>query len=772
VDLIDIMLDFTAIKELSLDPKRKQQIMYYMLENLFKKLSEKRTLVIAFEDFHWADPSSLLLLRHLVDFLQDSPILIMLITRPLLKDDPIADFLAIYSEQSFSSLLELQPLDKSTSLELIATLLTIDKIPQEVKERIVKRGEGNPLFLEELLKVLMEQKLIYKEGDNWKAKKGIDISSIPQTINEIVMGRVDLLQSMEKQILQYASVIGRIFWDKPIRDALKQSMLSELSSLSNKGFIQQKVESIFEDAKEYIFSHVLIQESIYSSILKRIRKNIHGEFAGWLEESYPEMKHIISNLLAFHFEKGEIWEKAGYYYLESGKEAARNYSNEEAVAHYTRAIAIFTEYDPDTNHFCELYRALAKVEIRMGRNEQAEKHLEQALTFASSDLEKSSIEQSFSNLYQKMSNYDKAMRKLLIAKSHIAGKPCRESIDILFDEVWLYYVTGNMKAAFKTLDAFADIYALIKDQLDEKQQQELLAESYGKRAILLDYSGNLQGALECYTKALEIYEKQKSYAGMAAVYNNLAGVHHNLGECSKAIEMYEKSQELDRKMGNKLGTAIGYNNLAEMYTFLNDFEKAENYLNRYLDLNKKIHNRIGFGYGYLNSGTIRERKGEYDAAREHFQNALAIFEEVKSKRLIITACESLAWLSYLSKAYTESRSYLQKLLDYLEHEDNLELQASVKRLQAKLHIQDGAHDQAELALKDSYRLYKEMVNTAKLISLCADFVELYSATGEAEKMAEFKEKGRNLVDEILRGIEDPELQESFCRQEEVQKLLK
>lgn len=771
VDLTDILLDFMAIRELELEPKRKQQIMYYMLENLLQQLSAGKTLVIAFEDFHWADTSSLLLLRHLIDFLQDSPILILLITRPLLKEDPIADFLSLYAGQRFSDMLELEPLDRTASLELIAALLSIDMIPGDVKDRIVKRSEGNPLFLEELLKVLMEQKVIYREGESWKAKQDIEVFEIPETIHEIVMGRVDLLQSVEKQILQYASVIGRIFWDKPIRDALKQTMIDELSTLSTKGFVQQKVESVFEDAKEYIFSHILIQESIYSSILKRVRKKIHAEFALWLEKSYPEMQHIISNLLAFHFEKGEMWEKAGYYYLESGKEASRNHSNEEAIAHYNHAIEIFDQYNPKTPHFHDLFKSLGRVETRMGRNEQAEAHLERSLSLAPGSPERSSVERSLANLYQKMSRYDKAMEHLRLAKSHIPEKASKEFIDLLLDEVWLHYVTGNVKEAFKTLDSFTDTFAAIKDTLGEKEREELLAESYSKKAILLDHKGDLQSALECYTRALDTYERQRSHGGMAAVYNNLAGIYQNLGECSRAIEMYEKSQDLDRKMGNKLGTAIGCNNLAEIYIFLNDMEKAKDLLNTYLDINRKIHNRIGFGYAFLNLGTISESENGFDAARDYYLKALAVFEEVKSKQLVVSANESLAWLSYRTGAYAESRKYLKKLFDHLSAGENRELEASARRLEGLLKLREKALSEAELSLKESYRLYKEMVNTAELISLSGDFVDLFAASGNEEKRAAFKEKGRNLIEEILRGIDQPELRERFCEKEEVRKLL-
>ncbi len=770
-DFLDIILDLTSVKELELKPKRKQQIMYYMLENLFKKLAEKKTLVIAFEDFHWAESSSLLLLRHLIDFLQDIPILFLLITRPLLKDNPINDFLTIYSDQIFSSVLDLKPLDKSSSFKLISNLLSIDRIPSDVKEKIVKRGEGNPLFIEELIKVLMEKKLIYKEGDNWKANKDIEVFDIPQTINEIVMGRVDLLETMEKQILQYASVIGRIFWDKPIREALNQTMVHELSSLSNKGFVQRKVESIFEDAKEYIFSHILIQESIYSSILKRVRKNTHAEFAQWLELNYPEMKNVISNLLAFHFEKGESWEKAGYYSIESGREASSNYNNKEALKQFNRALRILTEHKPHSKHFHRLYKSMGKLYSRIGSNEEAEKNLQRALELASSTADKFSIEQSLSNLYQKMSLYEKAREKLHLAKSYLTQKISKEAIDILFDEVWLHYLAGDIKQALKLLDDFEKIYKKLETQLSEKERENLLAQSYNKRAIILNYSGNLQDALKYYTKALDIYEKNNSRSGMAAVYNNCAGIYHSLGECSKAIDMYEKSQKLDEKTGNKLGTAIGYNNLAEMYIFLNDIEKAEDYLKRYYDLNMKIHNKLGFGYAYLNYGIISENKNNYRKALDYYKRALSTFEEIKSARLATDAHESLAWLFYHMHDFDASKTHIAKVSEYLMKAEIPDLKASLLRLQGKFCTEENNYQKAEELLNCSYSLYRDMANTAALVQLNTDFMDLYTKQGKHEKASQFKEKGKRLVEEILRGIEEMELQQCFTEKEDVQKLL-
>lgn len=771
LDLLDIILDFISIKELEIEPKRKQQIMFYMMENLIKKLSEKKTLIVGFEDFHWADSSSLLLLRHLINFLQEQPILFILITRPLLQADPVADFLSIFSGKEFSSLLELKPLDTEVSLELIATLLSVDKIPSEVKQKIVKRGEGNPLFIEEVLKVLMDKKLIYREGNSWLAEKGIEITDIPQTINEIVMGRIDLLQSMEKSILQYASVMGRIFWDKPIREAFKQTMINELSSLSTKGFVEERVNSLFEDAKEYIFNHILIQETVYSGILKRVRKKIHADFANWLETNYPAMKNIISNLLAFHFERGEVWEEAGCYYLMSGEESSKNYNNDEAIDHFHKALEILKGHHPESTHFFEIYKSLGKVLTRIGKNNEAEKYLSLAIKLSSNDLERFAAEKSLANLYQKMSLYDKAMEKLHLAKSHLQDKRSKEMVDLIYDEIWLNYLTGNIKKAFKLLDDFEEIYKLLEDKLEEKKRENLLADYYSKRAMLMAYTGDRQEGLKFYSKALNLYERHKSYAGLAAVYNNSADIYHIMGECSKAIEMYEKSQELFKKMGNRLGTAIGCNNLAEMYIFLNDFEKAEDFLNKYLDLNKKIHNRLGFGFAYLNFGTISEKRKNFQKALDYYKKALSVFEEVKSTPMVMSTYDSLAWLYFEKMDFDSVGELIEKISKYLEETKNLELKASITRLNGKLMIEKKDYKNAEISLKETYAIFDEMSNTSELISLCCDFIDLYSKQGNEKGMTKFKKKGKKIVDDILSGIKEPELKKSFLEQSEVKKLL-
>jgi class 3 adenylate cyclase/predicted ATPase len=771
IDVIDVVLDFVSVKKIEMEPRRKHQIIYYAIENRLKKLSEKRNLIIAFEDFHWIDSSSLLLLKHLLDFLSGRPIIILLITRPLLKNYAAADFLSVCNNQPYSETLILNPLARETSLKLITSFLSIDKISNDIKQRIVDKGEGNPLFIEELLKILMDKKLIYRQGNEWKAKKNIDIKDIPQTINEIIMGRVDLLDKIEKKILQYASVIGRIFWDKPIKEAFRQSLLQEFSMISSKGFVTKRVDSIFEDAREYIFNHILIQESIYSSILKRVRKKIHAEFAEWLETTYPDMKNAISNLIAFHYEKGGVWENSGYYYTLSGKEAAKNYNNDDAIKHYNKAQAILEEHKPDSKHLFELYKQMGKIMSRIGNNNDAKKYLEIALKCASTNYENFTVEQSLSNLYQKMSMYKTAMEKLQIAKSYLTHKNTEDMIELIFDEVWLYYLSGDINAAFKHLNKAQEIHKKSEEKLDEKVKESLLAQLYSKRAILYNYTGDLKGSLTFYSKALEIYKKCKSHSGLAAIYNNLAGVHQRLGECSKAIEMYKNSQELDKRMGNRLGTAIGLNNLASMYIFLNDLDNAQEFLNKYINLSGKIHNTLGFGYAYLNFGSLFQKKKEYSKALQYYKKALTVFEEVKSKRLIMSTYESLLYLFFETDNTEGVKKYINLLADYLEDTKNLELKASLKRFYAKLAMKVENYDNAEIFLKHAREIYREMSSLEELIPLYVDFIDLYNRMGNTQKINYFRKRGKNIVETFLKGIKENRLKNSFLKRTDVIALL-
>jgi len=771
LDLIDIILDFTSVKEVNLEPKRKHQILYYMIENLLRKLSEQKTLAIGFEDFHWIDSSSLLLLRHLINFLQDTPILFILITRPLLQDDPVSDFLSIFHDKPFSSSLELKPLSKDVSLKLIATLLSIDKIPIQVKEKIVKKGEGNPLFIEELLKVLMEQKLITKKGVNWIANENIDVEDIPETINEIVMSRVDLLGNIEKNILQYASVIGRIFWDKPIQEIFKQTMIQELVSLSTKGFVQQRVESLFEDAKEYIFNHILIQESIYSSILKRVRKKLHRQFAIWLEESYPQMTTTIANLLAFHYEQGDEWDKAGYYYLLSGKESAKNYNNDEAIEHFKRAIGILATHKENSELFFNLYLSLGKVSTRIGKNEEARDNLQLAFKYASLEKEKFSALKSLASLYQNMSLYERAREKLSQAKNYIDEKHSKEMVSLIFEEIWIDYLTGNIREAFRLLDDFERIFAFIKDSLELEERENMQTGYYSKRALLLNYTGDLQGSLEYYSRVLDIETKNNSYGGLAAVYNNMAGIYQSQGKCSKAIKMFEKSQELDKKMGNRLGTAIGCNNLAEMYIFLNDLEKAEEYLNEYLSISKKIHNKLGFGFTYINFGIIYLKKGDNNKALNYYNDAVSIFQELKSTSMLMETYNQLSWFYLEMKNMEKAIEYTEKINEYLKHTENLELEASAKRLRGNIQIEQGDYENAEEMLMETFRIYEKMSNTEGLVYLYSDFITLFMKKGDESEISEYKKKGKQIVDRILEGIDSEEMKFTFLKKNEVMQIL-
>jgi len=771
LDLIDIILDFTSIKEANLEPKRKHQIVYYMIENLLRKLSEKKTLAIGFEDFHWVDSSSLLVLRHLINFLQDTPVLFILITRPLLQDDPVSDFLSVFHDKPFSSSLELKPLAEDVSLKLIATLLSIDKIPMQVKEKIVKKGEGNPLFIEELLKALMERKLITKKGVNWIAEEDIDVKYIPDTINEIVISRVDLLANIEKNILQYASVIGRIFWDKPIQEIFKQTMIQELASLSTKGFVQQRVESLFEDAKEYIFNHILIQESIYSSILKRVRKKLHRQFAIWLEESYPQMTTTIANLLAFHYEQGDEWNKAGYYYLLSGKESAKNYNNDEAISRFKRAITILASHEEGSKYSFDLYLSLGQVLTRIGKNEEAKENLELAFKYASTEKAKFSTLKSLANLYQKMSLYERAREKLSQARQYVPKKNSKEMVSLIFEEIWVDYLTGNIREAFRLLDDFETIFDFIKDKLELEERENMQTSSYSKRALLLNYTGDLQKSLEYYSKVLEIETKNNSHGGLAAVYNNMAGVYQSQGKCSKAIKMYEKSQELDKKMGNRLGTAIGCNNLAEMYTFLNDLKKAEEYLNEYLSISKKIHNKLGFGFAYINFGVIYLRKGDNNKALNYYNDAVNIFEELKSTSMLMETYDQLSWLYFEIKNVKKATEYTEKINQYLEHTENLELQASVKRLKGNIKIEQGDYENAEQMLLETFRIYEKMSNTEGLISLYSDFITLFMKKGDESKITKYKKKGKQIVEGILEDIDSERIRYSFLKKKEIRQIL-
>jgi ABC-type oligopeptide transport system substrate-binding subunit/class 3 adenylate cyclase len=330
---------------------RDQALAY--LADYFKGMAKQLPVLILLEDLHWADDSSLDALNHLAATLRDQPVMIVSAARRELYERR-----PHWGEgQPFHSRLEVQPLSKWDSRRLVAEILQkVTEVPQALRDLIVTGAEGNPFFIEELIKMLVEDGVIVKAEEIWYLDPSrLTEVRVPPTLTGVLQARLDRLPLAERTVLQQASVVGRLFWDRAVarinasaREGVDETEVADkLSALRSREMVFQLETSAFAGAREYIFKHNLLREITYENVLKRLRRAYHGLVADWLLEQGGERAGEYTGLIADHLELAGRTEEAVEYLLKAGDRARSLYAHQEAIRAYERALAFLKAQGDD-----------------------------------------------------------------------------------------------------------------------------------------------------------------------------------------------------------------------------------------------------------------------------------------------------------------------------------------------------------------------------------------------------------------------------------------
>jgi len=318
------------------DEERQEQIFSSVLRLLESHIHKNgRPLILTYEDLQWADELTRELLGYLLENASTLPILFCCIYRPEFKPNWMRDKRFV--------LMPIGQLSHQEGLELIENLLSGGRLPEELSNRILEKAEGNPFYIEEMVRVLIDEGALVRGREGFKLQGGVSDITIPDTIQGIIMARLDKLEYQAKQTLQYASVIGRIFPRRVLEDisARREQLEEHLTAL-------QRMELIFRrqilPEMEYIFKHFLTQEVAYNSILLKKRRQLHLKIAESIEKLYSDRLEEYYELLAYHYEKGENWMKAFQYFSRSGRKAEEVHTERQAEQFQQRGEESLNRY--------------------------------------------------------------------------------------------------------------------------------------------------------------------------------------------------------------------------------------------------------------------------------------------------------------------------------------------------------------------------------------------------------------------------------------------
>lgn len=314
-----------------MDPQLRRGEIFEALRRLLLSAAELRPQAVVFEDLHWMDKATEECLQGIADSITRSRVLLILTYRP--------DYHHPFGERSYHTRIALDTLSTADSAEMTKAILATEHLPEELDALIVRKAEGNPFFVEEVVKSLQEIGAIRPAGDHYVLTKRLDEIFIPDTIQDVIMARIDRLEEAPKKTLQLASVIGREFTRRLV------DRLAEIRERTEEFLRELKaIELIYEKRLfpelAYMFKHALTHEVAYNSLLMQRRKELHRMIGLAIEDLYANRLAEQYEVLGYHFSKAEDWAKALDYLLKAAEKATKAFATREAVALYDHALEV------------------------------------------------------------------------------------------------------------------------------------------------------------------------------------------------------------------------------------------------------------------------------------------------------------------------------------------------------------------------------------------------------------------------------------------------
>jgi len=589
-----------------------------------------------------------------MDELAANPLMLLCIYRPerehrcwQISDVASRKCLERYTE------ITLRKLSGTQSRQLVESLLTIENLPVATKDMILAKSEGNPFFIEEVIRYLIDGDLVYREDDRWKARDEIADIDVPDTIQSVLLSRVDRLESETKYILQCASVIGRLFRYR-LLDHLAQherDLEEHLSQLEERELIHEE-RTVPE--LEYAFKHALTQEATYQGILERRRKGFHQRIAEGIEGLYTDRIEDFYEELAHHYRLSGNREKTIDYLLKSGIKLMKQYANQEALSYFNEAEKLIAESGIEyREEKAILYKKRGSLHGRLGQWVKALRDHEEALRWTDDPHDRAGL---YLGLGSSRKDADHGRRTWELGLQELPdGDKSKQRIRL--EKSMLTFSGGE--DALRTIHHLAGI-------CQEMGYEELLADVYLEIARKQSFMGNYSD--EYSQKAIAIAERLGDLPSLQKIYSTLAGimlwVRTGVEWIPRSIPHFIRAIEIAEQIGDIRMQATELARLGDAYRRLGEYDKAIESSERALDILSETKDLVILSHAsfVIEAYAMRGQENLVISTYKRIMCALALLEldeESQSMSLLITQDGSFPGCYNIYRPYLEFRkSYI------------------------------------------------------------------------------------------------------------------
>lgn len=630
------------------------------MRRLIGRLIEEGPLALILEDIHWIDTSSRILLEHLLPLTMSLPLLICWVSRVEERDQHTElRTVALSLDPCRYVEVALNPLTTNESCSLVEHLLPM--LPPPITERILEKAEGNPFFVEEVVRIMIEAKVVVRDGltGQWQTGRAAGELRIPDTVEAVVMARVDRLEDNVKDVLKVASVVGRTFFYKILESIFeaKGPLAEYLHRLEERELIREKRRL---PELEYFFKHALIQQATYDSILLSRRQSLHHAVAQCIERLFGDRLDDFYGVLAYHYTQAEDWRMAQIFLVKAGDQAGKISADSEALAHYQDAIMAYSlalgdQWNPVEQ--ATLERKIGDALFRRGKFTAAADRFMTALRLLGWPYPATANAIRRGIIHQLVMQMGHRIKMPAGSESDMTGYNDHNAI--LVRMPWINFF----------LDQERFLYDLLFLLNWSERHKFLQGIAMGAAGIGMASSLLYQCQLGRYYLDYAVKTASRSSSPLAITMAEFcaAGHRQNInGDLSGARQGFLKAAQAAEEIKDITGWSVATFWIAWNLRLIGEIQKSLELTRNVAIRGENSGDTFSQGYGLLGNGCALFILGDNDAAIRSLTNALEFFAKVPAY-LLMAAC--YAWLGrvYLSLGrLEEARPSLQAVYSLVQ----------------------------------------------------------------------------------------------------------
>ena len=597
---------------------------FILIEAIIQYQAARHPLLILLEDVQWADTLSLHLFAHIAQALAGAPLLLALIYRPAADMPALSDIRQMPDAYS----MYLEPLSDQESLDLIRIVLGSRQLPSEVEAVVLQRGQGNPFFLQELTRAILDV-----IGNQQKQTADLlETLNLPDTVQDVIMARIDRLSEDEKLTLKIASVIGTNFQRlllsevHPMIDA-HYHLPAQLERLESEKLLRLEQPA---PKWEYVFRNVIAQEVVYEGLLLAQRRQLHAVVAEALENLAPDEVEQ----LAFHYKRAHNWDKALHYLKIAGQRALREYAHHAAIGYLSEILTCMIKRSEDeqassilTPDYWDTMLERARLYNLIGWRDEELEDLGTLGIMAEAlhdDYRRALVTRQWVYLYETSADYDSALEMI----ERVAQLAQNLGNDELLGQAYshwgrLLYIQGQYQQAGDHLDRALQI---AREQQDSHSQAECL----NNQGLVLYYQANYDRARDAFEQAIQLWRELGYQVGVGQALSNLGQVFYRMGQYIEAEQSYHRALKLHRTIGDRVGEAAARHGLGKVERSLGNYPEAKRLFEEALTFYQTVGDRHREAYCMVDAGFLRQRQGDSEAALVYLEEAVALMRELNA----------------------------------------------------------------------------------------------------------------------------------------------